>query len=89
VNLFADLETDRERDSHAEHRGIVEAVVARDKDRALDLIDRYFAASQPMRDTIIETLKRNEQSHSRRRRNSARTAQDTPRPRGRLFEAAE
>lgn len=62
VNLFADLETDRERDHHAEHREIVEALIARDKDRSLDLIDRYFATAQPMRNSIIETLRRKEAS---------------------------
>ena len=60
VNLFADLESDRERDHHAEHRQIVEALIARDKDRSLALIDRYFATAQPMRNSIIETLRRNE-----------------------------
>lgn len=57
VNLFADLETDRKRDTHAEHREIVDAVVARDKKRTLALIDRYFATGQPMRDSIIEKLR--------------------------------
>ncbi len=74
VNLFADLETDRGRDHHAEHRQIVEAVIARDKDRALTLVDRYFATAQPMRNSIIETLKRNEAQVSRRRRGAADAA---------------
>jgi GntR family carbon starvation induced transcriptional regulator len=71
VNLFADLESDRERDHHAEHREIVEALVARDKDRTLALIDRYFAIGQPMRNSIIETLRRNEAAGSQRRRRAA------------------
>ena len=71
VYLFADLERDRERDVHAEHRVIVEAVVARDKDRALALIDRYFATGQPMRNSIMETLKRNEANGPRRRRGAS------------------
>jgi len=68
VHLFADLESDRERDTHAEHRQIVEAVVTRDRDGALALIDRYFATGQPMRDSIIETLRRDEAAGRRRRR---------------------
>jgi GntR family carbon starvation induced transcriptional regulator len=75
VNLFADLEIDRESDNHAEHREIVEAVIARDKERALLLIERYFATAQPMRNSIIETLKRNEAQVSRRRRSSVDAAQ--------------
>ncbi|MGH7088911.1 MAG: GntR family transcriptional regulator, partial [Stellaceae bacterium] len=46
VNLFADLESDRDRDHHAEHRLIADAVTARQKTRALELIDRYFAVGQ-------------------------------------------
>jgi len=58
VNLFANIETDRLRDNHAEHKQIVDALMERDKKRVLELIDRYFAIAQPMRDSIIETLKR-------------------------------
>ncbi|MGH8241187.1 MAG: GntR family transcriptional regulator, partial [Steroidobacteraceae bacterium] len=68
VNLFADLASDRRRDHHAEHRAIVDALVARDKERTLALIDQYFATGQPMRNSIIETLKRNEQGAARRKR---------------------
>ncbi len=71
VNLFADLESDRERDHHAEHREIVDALIARDKDRSLALIDRYFATAQPMRNSIIETLRRNEAIGVRSRRASS------------------
>ena len=77
VYLFADLESDRERDTHAEHREIVDAVVARDKDRALALINRYFATGQPMRNSIMETLKRNELAGARQRRASRRRGADT------------
>lgn len=66
VNLFADLASDSERDHHAEQREIVDALMARDKDRTLKLIDRYFATGQPMRNSIIETLKRKEAGKSRR-----------------------
>ncbi len=72
VNLFADLESDRERDHHAEHREIVEALIARDKDRSLALIDRYFATAQPMRNSIIETLRRNEIGVRSRRASAGR-----------------
>lgn len=58
VNLFADLESDRERDHHAEHREIVDALVSRDKARVNVLMDRYFATGQPVRGSIVEELKR-------------------------------
>jgi GntR family carbon starvation induced transcriptional regulator len=88
VNLFADRESDIERDTRGEHRQIVDAVVARDTERVLSLIDRYFASAQPMRDTIIETLKRNEQGQSRRR-GGGRAAGAAPRRPGKLAHAAE
>lgn len=60
VNLFGDLESDRERDHHAEHRQIVDALVARDAETLLSLIERYFAIGQPVRNSIIEALKSRE-----------------------------
>ena len=86
VNLFADLEIDRDTDNHAAHREIVEATIARDKDRALALVERYFASAQPMRDSIIETLKRNEAKVSRRRRGGGEMARPAI---GAVSEAAE
>lgn len=61
VNLFGDLESDRGRDHHAEQKAIVDAVVARDKDLTMRLIDEYFARARPIRLSIVERLKRNEQ----------------------------
>lgn len=60
VNLFGDLDSDRERDHHAEHREIVAAAIARDKERMRELIDRYFAISIPIRNSIVDSLKRQE-----------------------------
>lgn len=68
VNLFGDLASDRDRDHHAEHREIVDALVSRDKDRTLALIDRYFATGQPIRNSIIETLRSQETVRRPRRR---------------------
>lgn len=67
VNLFASFESNRARDLHAEHRAIVDALVARDKPGARALIDQHFAMGQPMRNSIIQTLKRNEAGASRKR----------------------
>lgn len=60
VNLFGDLDSDRERDHHIEHREIVDAAIARNKERLRELIDRYFAVSVPIRNSIVESLKRQE-----------------------------
>jgi GntR family transcriptional regulator, carbon starvation induced regulator len=62
VNLFGDLESDRERDHHAEHREIVDAVIARDKELVRTLIDRYFTTAKPIRDSIVASLKRKERT---------------------------
>lgn len=56
VNLCADLDTDRERDSHAEHRVIVEAITSGDADQLHSLLDRFFEGGEPMRRTIRERL---------------------------------
>jgi GntR family carbon starvation induced transcriptional regulator len=60
VNLFSDRETDRHRDSHSEHRAIVDALIARNADLLGPLIDRFFTMGEPMRDSIREGLKREE-----------------------------
>lgn len=62
VNLFGDLESDRDRDLHAEHREIVDAVLARDKERVRALIDHYFASAIPIGNSIVESLKRKERA---------------------------
>jgi GntR family transcriptional regulator, carbon starvation induced regulator len=56
VNLFADLSRDRERDHHAEHREIVDALVARDLERLQKRIDQFFAVDVPMRESIVTAL---------------------------------
>jgi GntR family carbon starvation induced transcriptional regulator len=56
VNLFADLSRDRDRDHHAEHREIVDALVARDLERLQKLIDRFFAVDRPMTESIVASL---------------------------------
>lgn len=62
VNLFGDLDSDRERDHHAEHREIVDAVIARDRNKVRALFDRYFTVAIPIRNSIIESLKRKERA---------------------------
>jgi GntR family carbon starvation induced transcriptional regulator len=57
VNLFADLETDRYRNHHAEHKAIVDALVARDRMRVFALMENYFATGEPIRQSVAETLK--------------------------------
>jgi GntR family carbon starvation induced transcriptional regulator len=67
VNLFADLESDRQRDHHVEHRAIVDALIARDKERLRKLIGQYTISAQPVRSSIVERLKRVPHSGSRRK----------------------
>ena len=67
VNILADPSTDRERDSHAEHRVMVEAIVSGDVQRVHDVIDRFFAEGEPMRASIRERLRLLEGGGTRRR----------------------
>lgn len=71
VNLFGDVQSDRDRNHHAEQREIVDALVARDKDRTLALLDAYFSKARPIRLSIIENLKREQASKRRRSRSSS------------------
>lgn len=66
VNLHADLATDRARDSHAEHRVIVDAIVSGDASGLHDLLDRFFEGGEPMRKTIRSNLAALEQPKARR-----------------------
>lgn len=71
VNLYADPAADRERDSHAEHRAIVDAIVTGDADRLHALLDRLFEGGEPMRDTIRRKLAELEVPKGRQRAASA------------------
>ncbi|MGV3482123.1 MAG: GntR family transcriptional regulator [Sphingobium sp.] len=73
VNLCADMATDRERDSHAEHRVIVDAIVAGDVDHLNALLDRFFETGEPMRVSIRASLAALENKPRRRRAASAAT----------------
>lgn len=66
VNLHADLSTDRARDSHAEHRVIVDTIVSGDAERLHNLLDRFFEGGEPMRQTIRQNLARLDQPPRRR-----------------------
>lgn len=77
INLFADLETDRYYDHHADHRLIVDAIIARDADRTQALIERYFAVAEPIRKSIITALKAMEATPSKA---EARDVETAPRP---------
>jgi GntR family carbon starvation induced transcriptional regulator len=68
VGLFADFENVRSRDAHAEHRAIVDAIVARDVDRTHTVLKAWFAAGQPFRQSVIEVLKRSKAARPRRGR---------------------
>jgi GntR family carbon starvation induced transcriptional regulator len=67
VNLFADRQSVDDRSQHKELREIVDAVIARDKPRAIALIEAYFDSAQPVRNSIIEKLKAAESRPLRRR----------------------
>ncbi|TAJ72162.1 MAG: FCD domain-containing protein [Phenylobacterium sp.] len=57
VNLFGDLESDRDRDHHAEHRAIVDALMDRNAKRLHALVDRFFVTTQPVHDSIKAALR--------------------------------
>jgi GntR family carbon starvation induced transcriptional regulator len=74
VNLFADRQSVDDRSQHQALRGIVDAVIARDKPRAIALVEDYFASAQPVRNSIIEKLKAVESRPVRRRGRPPREA---------------
>lgn len=57
LNLYADFEADRERDHHAEHREIVDALMDRNAKRLHTLVDRFFVTTQPVHDSIKAALR--------------------------------
>ncbi|MCM8729361.1 GntR family transcriptional regulator [Hephaestia sp. MAHUQ-44] len=71
VNLCADLATDRERDSHAEHRVLVDAIVSGDIGSVNKLLEKFFASGEPMRETIRARLRASASAKGRRARRPA------------------
>jgi GntR family transcriptional regulator, carbon starvation induced regulator len=78
LNLYADFDTDRDRDHHAEHREIVDALIARDGDHLHALIERFFAGAQPMRELVIRRLEQAEANGAPGRRRRLSSTQKTP-----------
>lgn len=68
LNLYADFEPDRDRDHHAEHREIVDALIARDGTRLTGLVSRFFAGAQPLRENVFKRLEQIADSPDGRRR---------------------
>lgn len=60
LNLFGDLESDRTRDHHAEHKALVDILLRRDLDGFLSQFDVFFAANQKVRDSVIAALRERE-----------------------------
>jgi GntR family carbon starvation induced transcriptional regulator len=56
TNLFGDLQVDRARDNHAEHREIVEALLARDCGRLDRVVTLFFENGSGLRDSVISRL---------------------------------
>ena len=77
-NLYGDVTSELDRDFAAEHRQIVEALIARDQERVQALLDASGALSAPMRASVIEAL--TQRGAGARR---APRTDDAPRPRGR------
>jgi GntR family carbon starvation induced transcriptional regulator len=71
LNLYADFAPDRDRDHHAEHREIVDALIARDGARLTGLVSRFFAGAQPLRENVFRRLEELESSRGATRRRRA------------------
>jgi GntR family carbon starvation induced transcriptional regulator len=89
LNLYADFDADRQRDHHAEHREIVDALIARDVDLLQRLVTRFFAGAQPMREVVVRRLEELETQgrSARARRAPARMPKSvvrTPKARSRV-----
>jgi GntR family carbon starvation induced transcriptional regulator len=68
VGLFGDFENVRTRDPHAEHRAIIDAIVAHDRKRTHKVLENWFAAGRPFRESVIGVLKRSQSTRPRRGR---------------------
>ncbi|MBW8812585.1 MAG: GntR family transcriptional regulator [Caulobacterales bacterium] len=71
-NLYGDITSDLARDFAAEHREIVDALIARDSQRVQALLDASGALSAPMRASVIEALAAGDAGPARRRRIASR-----------------
>ncbi|MCP5432449.1 MAG: FCD domain-containing protein [Alphaproteobacteria bacterium] len=58
VNIYADLTEDVNRNHHAEHRAIVDALIARDAETLFRLVDTYHGGAAEVLRSIAEALKK-------------------------------
>lgn len=68
VSLFGDLESDKKRDHHKEHAALVEVLLRRNAPQLIDAYDEFFQRNQPVRDSVIEKLRKMESPSARRAR---------------------
>lgn len=74
INLFGDLESDLKRDHHKEHGELIEVLLRRNADEAIRAYEAFFMRNQPVRDTVIEKLRRTEAPLARPRRTPKKQA---------------
>jgi GntR family carbon starvation induced transcriptional regulator len=80
-NLYGDITSELSRDFAAEHREIVDALIARDPQRVQALLDASGALAAPMRASVVAALTERGPAAPRRVRSAA--SAEAPRPRGR------
>jgi GntR family carbon starvation induced transcriptional regulator len=56
VSLFADMESDRQRNNHAEHENLVDAILDRDERIVMQHVNDSFKRSISIRDSIKQSL---------------------------------
>jgi GntR family carbon starvation induced transcriptional regulator len=82
IETFGDMELDLKRDHHKEHGQLIELFLQRDPKRAVAAYEEFFQRNQPIRDTILEKLRKLEAVPKRGRAKTQRPEQ-RPEPRGR------
>ena len=60
IALFATLEPDLERDHQAEHRELVDTILDKDVDEAVEAYVEFQGRNKPLRDTVVERLQERE-----------------------------
>ena len=83
IETFGDMESDLKRDHHKEHGQLIDILLKRDPNRAVAAYEEFFQRNQPVRDTILEKLRKLEAAPKRGRPKPQR-----PEPRGRARQKA-
>lgn len=83
IGMLGEMESDLKRDHHKEHGELIEVVLRRNEHEVIEAYEAFFMRNQPIRDTVVEKLRRMEEAPLARPRRAKKAARPVTPPKAR------